>query len=97
MRQGGQPISKNNIGDYISYLSVFAAVAHISCIDIGETYSRAQIAPEPIVRSAIEGTLLATLGTIVIFVISALLLPCAAYALSAANLILDPAVNRAGI
>lgn len=65
-------------------IAVFTALAHLSCIFIGESCYRAQLAPEAIIESAIHGTLLAPLGTIFI---SLLFILCAAYALAAANLI----------
>ena len=69
----------------VSGISVFTALSHLSCIVLGESCYRAQLAPEPIIQSAINGTMLAPVGTIFV---SALFLLCAAYALSAAKLII---------
>ena len=57
----------------------------MSCIFLGESCYRSQLAPEVIIQSAVNGTLLAPVGTTFI---STLFLVCAIYALSAANVIM---------
>lgn len=82
-------MSKNNIGLLFlciaASIATLTALAHMSCIFIGESCYRAQLAPEIIIRSAVNGTLLAPIGTTLV---SSLFLLCAFYALSAANLII---------
>jgi hypothetical protein len=89
---------KNRVGvlflGLAASIAVFTVVAHMSCIFIGESCYRAQLAPEPIIQSAINGTLLAPLGTIFI---SSLFIICAAYALSAANLIVKLPLLKIGV
>ena len=63
-------------------VAIFTALAHVSCIFLGEGCYRSQMAPEFIIRSAENGTLLAPAGTIIV---SLLFLFCGLYALSAAN------------
>ena len=60
-------------------IATVTAVAHLSCIMLGEQCYRAQMAPEVIVQSAMSGTWLAPSATLLL---SALFLLCAAYALS---------------
>lgn len=63
---------------------IFTAIAHMSCIYLGPTCFEAQMAPPEIVQSAIDGTWIAPVGTLLV---SSIFLLCAAYALSAASLI----------
>ena len=65
-------------------IATFTALAHMSCIFLGESCYRSQLAPEAIIQSAVDGTLLAPLGTTFV---SSLFLLCAVYALSAADII----------
>ena len=94
----GKYMCKNKIGVLFlcltASIAVFTAVAHMSCIFIGESCYRSQLAPEPIIQSAIDGTLLAPLGTTFI---SFLFILCAAYALSAANLIIKLPLLKSAI
>lgn len=74
-------------------VAIFTALAHVSCIFLGEECYRSQMAPEIIIRSAENGTLLAPVGTIIV---SLLFLVCGLYALSAANVIVRlPLLNAA--
>jgi len=68
----------------VAGIAIFTALAHMSCIVLGESCFRAQLAPEPIVQSAIEGTWVAPVGTTLV---SALFVVVAGYAISAAKLI----------
>ena len=65
-------------------IATFTALAHLSCIIFGPQCYKAQLAPEFIVESAIQGTWLAPFGAILI---SLLFFTCAAYALSKAGII----------
>jgi len=65
-------------------IAIFTALSHMSCLVIGESCYRAQLAPPVIIQSAIDGTMIAPIGTTVI---SALFILCAAYALSATKII----------
>jgi hypothetical protein len=65
-------------------IAIFTALSHMSCLVIGESCYRAQLAPSIIIQSAIDGTMIAPIGTTVI---SALFILCAAYALSATKII----------
>ena len=82
-------MNKNKVGllflSIVAGIAILTAIAHISCVFIGENCYRSQLAPEVIIQSAVNGTLLAPVGTIFI---SFLFLLCAIYALSAANLII---------
>ena len=60
------------------------AIAHLSCIFLGPTCYKAQLAPPQIVQSAIDGTLIAPVGTVII---SSLFLVCALFAVSGAGFI----------
>jgi len=75
---------KHKIGKILLYIaaaiSTFTALAHLSCIILGESCYRTQLAPDIIIQSSIDGSLLAPLGTIIV---SLIFLLCAAYALSA--------------
>ena len=64
-------------------IGIITALAHLSCIFLGEDCYRSQMAPEFIIRSAVDGTLLAPIATIIV---SSLFLVCGLYALSAANI-----------
>ena len=65
-------------------IALFTAFAHLSCIFFGPQCYKAQLAPEVIIESAIQGTLLAPIGAILI---SFVFLICAAYAISKAGFI----------
>ena len=75
-------------------IAIFTALAHMSCIFLGESCYRSQLAPEAIIQSAVNGSLLAPLGTIFV---SSLFLLCAIYALSAANIIIKLPLLRTAI
>ena len=66
-------------------IAIFTALAHMSCIFLGESCYRAQLAPELIIQSAANGSLLAPVTTTFV---SSLFLLCAVYALSAAKVIM---------
>lgn len=68
----------------VAVIAVIPAVMHMSCLYFGPACYSYQMAPKVIVESAKAGTLLAPIGA---FVVSALFLLMAAYALSAAQLI----------
>ncbi|NOU50590.1 hypothetical protein HG263_08550 [Pseudoalteromonas sp. JBTF-M23] len=65
-------------------MTIITAVAHTSCIALGEQCYRAQLAPQFVIDSANAGTLLAPLTTLLV---SLLFLICGAYALAATGLI----------
>ena len=65
-------------------IAIFTAIAHMSCIYFGPACFEAQMAPPEIVQSAIDGTWVAPVGTLLV---SSIFLLCAAYALSAAKLL----------
>lgn len=65
-------------------IATFTAMAHLSCIVLGPECYRAQMAPQSIVESAVNGTLLAPLGTVVV---SLLFMLCSIYSLSRAKII----------
>lgn len=67
-----------------AFIAVFTALAHASCIILGPSCYQAQMAPDQIVQSAIDGTWVAPIGTLAI---SFLFMLCAAYALSAAGIL----------
>ena len=75
-------------------IAIFTALAHMSCIFLGESCYRSQLAPEAIIQSAVNGSLLAPLGTTFV---SSLFLLCAIYALSAANIIIKLPLLRTAI
>lgn len=81
-------LSKNNIGItalvMVATIAVFTALAHMACIPLGEGCYRAQLAPEAIVQSSIDGTWIAPIGTLFI---SSLFVLVALFALSAARII----------
>ena len=91
-------VNKKSIGVValltVAGIALFTAVAHMSCIVLGEGCYRAQLAPEAIVNSAIAGTWLAPVGTILV---SALFLVCSVYAISAAKIIKPTPMLRLGI
>lgn len=63
-------------------IAMFTAVSHLSCIVLGPSCYKAQMAPPEIVQSAIDGTWLAPVGT---SMVAALFVLCGLYALSAAG------------
>ena len=65
-------------------IAIVTAVAHMSCIVIGPSCFKAQLAPPHIVRSAMEGTSTAVIETIIV---SSLFLACAFFAISGAAVI----------
>ena len=85
----GKAMNKNKVGllflSIAAVIAILTALAHMSCIFLGESCYRSQLAPEVIIQSAVNGTLLAPVGTTFI---SLLFLLCAIYALSAANIII---------
>ncbi|MEJ2612574.1 MAG: hypothetical protein P8179_21570 [Candidatus Thiodiazotropha sp.] len=68
----------------VALIATFTALAHLSCILLGPSCYKAQLAPSEIVQSATDGTLLAPVSTVVI---SALFLLCAVFAVSGAGFI----------
>jgi hypothetical protein len=70
------------------------ALAHLSCIVLGPQCFAAQRAPEQIIQSAIDGTWLAPIGTIVL---SGMFLCCSAYALSKAKIIRPIPLTNAAV
>ena len=82
-------MNKNKVGllflSIAAVIAILTALAQMSCIFLGESCYRSQLAPEVIIQSAVNGTLLAPVGTTFI---SLLFLLCAIYALSAANIII---------
>jgi len=91
-------INRNTIGIValltVAGIAIFTALAHMSCIVLGESCFRAQLAPEAIVQSAIEGTWVAPVGTTfvsILFVVAAL------YAISAARIIKPLPLLKLGI
>ena len=85
----GKAMNKNKVGllflSIAAVIAILTALAHMSCIFLGESCYRSQLAPEVFIQSAVNGTLLAPVGTTFI---SSLFLICAIYALSAANVIM---------
>lgn len=79
---------KHTLGVYalllVAVAALFAAIAHTSCIFRGVSCYREQMAAEFMVQSAIEGTWVAPVATLII---SALFVLAAVYALSAAKII----------
>jgi hypothetical protein len=67
-----------------AFIASGTAIAHLSCIFLGPTCYKAQMAPPQIVQSAIDGTLVAPIGTVVV---SLLFLTCALFAVSGAGYI----------
>ncbi|SMF19825.1 hypothetical protein SAMN02745866_01223 [Alteromonadaceae bacterium Bs31] len=65
-------------------ISAGTGIAHMSCIFLGPACYKAQLAPPVIVRSAVDGTLLAPVGTVLI---SSLFFACAIFAASGAGFI----------
>ena len=82
-------MNKNKVGllflSIVAGIAILTSIAHISCVFLGENCYRSQLAPEVIIQSAVNGTLLAPVGTTFI---SLLFLLCAIYALSAAKIII---------
>ena len=85
----GKAMNKNKVGllflSIAAVIAILTALAHMSCIFLGESCYRSQLAPDVIIQSAVNGTLLAPVVTTLI---SSLYLLCAIYALSAANIIM---------
>ena len=85
----GKAMNKNKVGllflSIAAVIAILTALAHMSCIFLGESCYRSQLAPDVIIQSAVNGTLLAPVVTTLI---SSLFLLCAIYALSAANIIM---------
>lgn len=65
-------------------ISIATALAHLSCIFLGPACYKAQLAPPKIVQSAVDGTLLAPMGNLLV---SSLFVACGLFALSGAGLI----------
>lgn len=65
-------------------ISITTAIAHLSCIFLGPSCYRAQLAPQVIVQSAVDGTLLAPIGTAIV---SFLFVTCGLFATSGAGYI----------
>lgn len=64
-------------------VSVFTALAHLSCIVLGPECYEVQLAPPQIIQSAIDRTWIAPVATLVI---SAIFLLCGAFALARAGI-----------
>ncbi|WP_063358944.1 hypothetical protein [Pseudoalteromonas luteoviolacea] len=64
---------------FVALMASVTVVAHMACIPLGEACYRAQLAPEILIQSARQGTMLAPLATVLV---SALFALCAAYALA---------------
>lgn len=60
------------------------AIAHLSCLFIGPSCYKAQLAPSEIIQSAINGTLLAPVATVFV---SGLFFMCALFAISGAGFV----------
>ncbi|KZN65003.1 hypothetical protein [Pseudoalteromonas luteoviolacea] len=69
---------------FVALMATITVVAHMACIPLGESCYRAQLAPEFLIESAIQGTLLAPIATVFV---SGLFALCAAYALAGAGYI----------
>ena len=67
----GKAMNKNKVGllflSIAAVIAILTALAHMSCIFLGESCYRSQLAPEVIIQSAVNGTLLAPVGTTLIF------------------------------
>jgi len=91
-------INRNSIGVgfllMVAGIALFTAIAHMSCIVLGEACFRAQLAPEAIVQSAIDGTWVSPVGTTFV---STLFVVIALYAISAAKIIKPLPVLKWGI
>ena len=63
----GKAMNKNKVGllflSIAAVIAILTALAHMSCIFLGESCYRSQLAPEVIIQSAVNGTLLAPVGT----------------------------------
>lgn len=81
--KGNQVIAKLGL-ILVALIAIFTAIAHMSCIYLGPACFEAQMAPPEIVQSAIDGTWIAPVGTLLV---SSIFLLCAAYGLSAARLL----------
>ncbi|CAM4249600.1 hypothetical protein [Pseudoalteromonas byunsanensis] len=69
---------------FCAMIAILTAIAHLSCIYFGAQCYRAQLAPTAIINSAIQGTWLAPVTTVIL---SLIFLMCAMYALAGANII----------
>ncbi|MCF2859807.1 hypothetical protein L1286_20195 [Pseudoalteromonas sp. SMS1] len=69
---------------FVALMASVTVVAHMACIPLGESCYRAQLAPEVLVESARNGTMIAPIATVMV---SALFALCAAYALAGAGYI----------
>ncbi|WP_234401248.1 hypothetical protein [Pseudoalteromonas sp. T1lg23B] len=69
---------------FCAMVAIITAIAHLSCIYLGEQCFRAQLAPAAIINSAVQGTWLAPVATVFV---SLLFLLCAMYAFAGANII----------
>ncbi|MCF6436272.1 hypothetical protein [Pseudoalteromonas sp. MMG022] len=69
---------------FCAAMATITALAHLSCIYLGEQCYRSQLAPPVIIESAIQGTWLAPVASVFI---SLLFLLCGIYALAGANII----------
>ncbi len=91
-------VKRNKVGVtalvLVAAIAWFTALAHMSCIVLGESCYRAQLAPEEVVQSAIDGTWFASIAT---SIVSFLFVLCGLYALSAARLISVMPLLRWGI
>lgn len=65
-------------------ISIVTAISHLSCIFIGPVCFEAQMAPHEIVKSAINGTMLAPIATLIV---SGLFISCGICSLSGAGII----------
>ncbi|MBD1582557.1 hypothetical protein [Pseudoalteromonas sp. S16_S37] len=76
---------------FCALMTVITAIAHSSCLVLGEQCFKAQLAPQFIIDSANAGTLLAPLTTLFL---STLFLVCGAYALAAIGFIRSLPLQR---
>ncbi|MGI0119618.1 hypothetical protein [Zooshikella sp. RANM57] len=65
-------------------ITISTAVAHMSCIFLGPSCYSAQMAPQVVIQSAIDGTLIAPITTVFI---SILFITCGVFALSGAGIL----------
>ena len=66
----------------VAFVATFVAAAHLSCLYLGEECYRYQLAPAPIIESAMNGTFFAPVATVLA---SLAFLLAAGYALSSAG------------
>ncbi|BBN80909.1 hypothetical protein PA25_08940 [Pseudoalteromonas sp. A25] len=79
---------------FCTLMAIITAIAHTSCIVLGEQCYRAQLAPRFIIDSANAGTLLAPVTTLFL---STLFLVCGAYAFAATGLIRSLPLQRVAL